>query len=129
MTLAQEAIDVAQSAVEDGYLHSAVNRLYYACFYIVSALLFAEGHVSSKHSGVRSLFNKHWIKTGRLPIEMSAFYRDLFNYRQQGDYDDFVDFAIDDVRAWHAQAQVFMRRIVEQLERLLSAVSGEDETP
>lgn len=79
--LAQEAMEVAGAALASGHLHSAVNRLYYACFYMVSALLFAEGHASSKHSGVRSLFNRHWTKTGRLPVEMSSFYRDLFNHR------------------------------------------------
>lgn len=64
--LARETLDVAKLALADGHLRSAVNRLYYACFYMVSALLFAEGHASSKHSGIRSLFNRHWIKTGRL---------------------------------------------------------------
>lgn len=101
MALARETLDVATLALADGHLRSTVNRLYYACFYIVSALLFAEGHASSKHSGIRSLFNRHWMKTGRLPAELSSFCRDLFNYRQQGDYDGFVDFACDDVRGWH----------------------------
>ena len=124
--LARETLDVAKLALADGHLRSAVNRLYYACFYMVSALLFAEGHASSKHSGIRSLFNRHWIKTGRLPVEMSSFYRDLFNHRQQGDYDDFVDFACDDVRAWYEQADAFVTGISEEIEKLLSAVPGGD---
>jgi hypothetical protein len=127
-TLAREAMDVAMSALKDGHLHSAVNRLYYACFYMVSALLFAEGHASSKHSGIRSLFNRYWIKTGRLPVEMSSFYRDLFNHRQQGDYDDFVDFTIDDVRAWREQADAFVAHISAEIERLLSTAAGGGET-
>jgi len=114
-------------ALTDGHLRSAVNRLYYACFYMVSALLFAEGLASSKHSGVRSLFNRHWIKTGRLPVEMSSFYRDLFNRRQQGDYDDFVDFAADDVQAWYEQANTFFTTISEEIEKLVSTTCGEDE--
>lgn len=124
--LARENLAVAKLALMDGHLCSAVNRLYYACFYMVSALLFMEGHASSKHSGIRSLFNRHWIKTGRLPVEMSSFYRDLFNRRQQGDYDDFVDFACDDVRAWYEQANAFVTRISEEIERLRSATLGED---
>lgn len=116
--LARETLDVAKLALADGHLRSAVNRMYYACFYMVSALLFAEGHASSKHSGIRSLFNRHWIKTGRLPVEMSSFYRDLFNDRQQGDYDDFVDFASDDVRSWYEQADVFVECILGEIEKL-----------
>ena len=124
--LARENLDVAKLALTGGHLRSAVNRLYYACFYMVSALLFAEGHASSKHSGIRSLFNRHWIKTGRLPVEMSSFYRDLFNHRQQGDYDDFVDFACDDVRAWYEQANAFATRIFGEIEKLLSAAHAGD---
>ncbi len=121
--LAQEALDVAMMALGDGHLHSTVNRLYYACFYMVSALLFAEGHASSKHSGVRSLFNRHWIKTGRLPVDMSVFYRDLFNLRQQGDYDDFVDFDEEEVTSWYAEAKTFVRRISAEIDSIIKADS------
>ncbi|HUW59741.1 MAG TPA: HEPN domain-containing protein [Candidatus Bathyarchaeia archaeon] len=124
--LAQENLDVAKLALTASHLRSAVNRLYYACFYMVSALLFAEGRTSSKHSGIRSLFNRHWIKTGRLPVEMSAFYRDLFNHRQQGDYDDFVEFACEDVQTWYEQANAFVTRISQEIEKLLSATPKED---
>lgn len=119
VNLAREDLEVAKWALETNHLPSAVNRLYYACFYMVSALLFAEGHKSTKHSGVRSLFNLHWIKTGRLPAEMSFFYRDLFNYRQRGDYDDFVTFAHLDVQTWYEQASAFVARLSEEIERLM----------
>lgn len=119
-SLAYETLDAAKLTLAGGHLRSAVNRLYYACFYAVSALLFAEGHASSKHSGVRSLFNQHWIRPGRLPAEMSSLYRDLFNYRQQGDYDDFVEFATEDVCAWYEQTAAFVARISEEIERRLN---------
>ncbi len=127
ISLAHEAMDVARASLVSGHLHSAVNRLYYGCFYVVTALLFAEGHSSSKHSGVRSLFNRHWIKTERLPKEMSRFYRDIFNCRQQGDYDDFIDFEKDEVQAWQEQADAFVARIGDEIETLLANEKrGED---
>ena len=43
---------------------AAVNRLYYACFYAVSALLETRDLASSKHSGVKALLHQHFIKTG-----------------------------------------------------------------
>jgi len=120
-SMAREALEVAKLALASGHLRSAVNRLYYACFYMVSALLFAEGHASPKHSGIRSLFNRHWIKPGRLPVELSLFYRDLFNRRQQGDYDDFVSFPYNEVQAWCQQADSFVARLSEEITRLLPA--------
>lgn len=43
---------MAELALGNGYLHGTVNRLYYACFYAVSALLLTEGFSSSRHSGI-----------------------------------------------------------------------------
>ncbi len=36
---AREALDEAKLLFEAGHLHTYVNRLYYACFYAMSALL------------------------------------------------------------------------------------------
>jgi len=58
---AEESLDEARLLLDAGHLNTAVNRLYYACFYAVSALLMSEGHGSAKHSGIRSLFDAHWV--------------------------------------------------------------------
>ena len=97
----KEALEVARLSLEYGYPRSAVNRIYYACFYVVSALLLTEGLHSAKHAGVRSLFDQHWIKPGRLPVKMSHFYRDLFKYRQQGDYQHLIDFSQEEIGRAH----------------------------
>ena len=114
-------------ALEAGRLHSAINRMYYACFYMVSALLRAEGHTSSKHTGIRALFIQHWIKPGRLPTQFSDCYRELFDLRHQGDYDDFAEFSLNEVRAWYDEAQSFLARIGEELDVLMAADAEEEE--
>lgn len=50
-------------------LLSTVNRIYYALFYQVSALLLTENLSSSKHSGIKSILNREFIKTGVIPEE------------------------------------------------------------
>jgi uncharacterized protein (UPF0332 family) len=89
---AQETLEEAAVLRDGGFLNAHVNRLYYACFYAVSALLLTEGKTSSKHSGVRALFNKEWVNQNRIPIERGRFYRRLYDSRQKGDYADFVQF-------------------------------------
>ncbi len=56
---------------------------------------------------------------------MSLLYRDFFKRRQQGDYDDFVDFADDDVRAWYEDACAFITRISGEIDKLLTALPEE----
>lgn len=108
---AHEAIEEAELLFGRGHLSTTVNRLYYACFYAVSALLLTEGESSTKHSGVRALFDRHWIKTGRLPVEMGRFYRSLFDQRHKGDYDDLATFDPAAVEAWLAEAKKFVDMI------------------
>ena len=94
----------------------AINRLYYACFYAVSAILIKDGLFSSKHTGVRSLFNRHYVKTGKIPKELAQIYNDLFERRQKGDYIDFVRFEESQVRPWISRAEKFVEYLASIVE-------------
>ena len=39
------------------------NRLYQACFYMVSALLLKNGFIPKTHAGTKNLFLKEFVKT------------------------------------------------------------------
>lgn len=121
----RDTLDEAAELLRAGYLYGAVNRLYYACFHAVSALLFAEGQVSSKHSGVRSLFNQHWIRTGRLSPEMGQLYRSLFDLRQDSDYGAIVSFERLDVEHWFDDASHFVQTVVEKARQMIGPIPEE----
>lgn len=59
---ADEALEEAVLLADNAKWNTCVNRLYYSCFYAVSALLAKDDLSSSKHTGVRSLFNLHYVK-------------------------------------------------------------------
>jgi uncharacterized protein (UPF0332 family) len=101
--------------LEAGHVNTCVNRLYYACFYALSALLLSEGKTATKHSGVRALFDQEWVKPGRVPVDIGRFYRKLFDSRHQSDYVDFVQFDEAEVRPWIERAT----EMVDLLESLL----------
>lgn len=54
MERAREALSEANLLLQAGHLNTYVNRLYYACFYAVSALLVIRGISTSKHAHLRS---------------------------------------------------------------------------
>jgi uncharacterized protein (UPF0332 family) len=118
---AKEALDEAVLLLQSGHANTYVNRLYYACFYAVSALLLAKGLASARHSGIRTLFHQHIVKPGLLSIPIGQTYDKFFDTRQKGDYADLVRFAVDDVRPWLAEARVFVDAvealILQQIER------------
>lgn len=72
--------------------NSAINRLYYAAFYAVSALILLENQSSFTHNGVKVSFSEHFIKPGILEVFYGKLYSQLFAWRQKGDYDDLFDF-------------------------------------
>lgn len=108
---AQETLEDARILAISERWNACVNRLYYACFYAVSALLIKEGYSSSKHTGVRSLFNLHFVKTGVVPKELARIYNDLFERRQESDYTDFITFKESQVQPLIPQAEEFVERI------------------
>lgn len=108
---AYESLDEAKILLERGHANTFVNRLYYACFYAVSALLLTKDLSSAKHSGVRSLFHQSFVKEGVINKELGQLYDKLFDNRQKGDYADMVRFDLDIVRNWYDEAEKFVRAI------------------
>ena len=56
-----------------GLWDNIANRLYYAAFHAVSALLINDGHPVGTHQGAVVMLHQHYIKTGILSKEDGAF--------------------------------------------------------
>lgn len=112
---ARESLEEAKLLLDRGYGNTFVNRLYYACFYAVSALLLTRGLSSAKHSGIRSLFHQNIVKSGLVDLESGQLYDRLFDNRQKSDYADLVRFDTDEVGDWYNEA----RRFVDALEDIV----------
>jgi uncharacterized protein (UPF0332 family)/predicted nucleotidyltransferase len=90
---AKSLLDEIKDHIERGYYNTAMNRMYYACFYAVSGLLLqSEIDGVKSHEGVRQKFSQHFILTGKFPKEWGRFYSILFNNRSAADYEDFKNF-------------------------------------
>jgi uncharacterized protein len=90
MEKSRESIKAARLMVDEKMLTIAMNRIYYAMFYAVQALLGKKAVAFSKHSQVKGYFNREFIKSGVLPIDMGRLYNKAFEYRQKFDYIDFA---------------------------------------
>ena len=95
---AKETLEVAQLLLKKHYWNSAANRLYYSAFYAVLALLAKMKVKSTTHSGAKSEFFRLFIKTGIFERKYGELFTDLFNKRQEGDYDDFTNFSGDEIK-------------------------------
>ncbi len=105
---AGEALASAELELNAGHTNFAVNRLYYACFYAVTALLLRDGKQFARHSAVKSEFGRTYIKPGRVDVKWNKFYQKLFDDRQEGDYIPTATFEASDVSTSLQQAREFI---------------------
>ena len=117
---AREALAEAVLLLDSGHTNTGVNRLYYACFYAVSALLLTKGLTATSHSGLRTLFHQHLIRPGLLPLDQGQLYDRLFDQRQRSDYADLVHFGISEGRAWYVEAQTFVDAVAMLIQQALT---------
>jgi len=105
---AKETLDEIKDIAALGYWRTAANRLYYACYYAVSALLVKHGYSTHTHSGVINLFGLHFVSNGIVSREQGKFYGKLFELRQTGDYSDLISIEADDVQSMLVPAKEFI---------------------
>ncbi|MCD6471995.1 HEPN domain-containing protein [Candidatus Aerophobetes bacterium] len=110
---AKETFEEAKIMFDNSKLFATVNRIYYAIFYESVALLLTKDLYSSKHSGIRSLFNREFVKAGVVGEKFGDFYNKMFEFRQRGDYEDFVEFNKEDIKTWLEKAEEFIKVIDE----------------
>jgi uncharacterized protein (UPF0332 family) len=105
---AHEALASAELELNAGHANFAVNRLYYACFYTVTALLLRDGKQFTKHSAIKSEFIRTYIKPGLVDVKWNKFYQKLFDDRQEGDYIPTAMFEASEVSTRIQQAHEFI---------------------
>lgn len=85
---AHTTLEQVKNIVPLGYWDMIANRLYYAAYYAVSALLLQDGYSVQTHHGIIQMLGLHYIKTGILGSEYGTLYGQLFSLHQTGDYGD-----------------------------------------
>jgi uncharacterized protein (UPF0332 family) len=76
--------------------------------------LIKRGHNIKTHNGVRTIFFKEYIATSIIEKDFGKLYSDLFDWRGEGDYADFVDYDKETVIPLLPKVQEFIE-IIEDL--------------
>jgi uncharacterized protein (UPF0332 family) len=85
---ADSTISEINNLIQFGYYNTAINRIFYACFYSVQALLLSIDLEPKSHKGVRTLFSLHFVKQNKVPKDLEDFYTRIFDERSFADYSD-----------------------------------------
>lgn len=108
---AHELLHDVDVLIENELWNSAVNRMYYACFHIVSALLILHNIEVKSHKGVRQAFGFHFVKEHLLTPECGRIFSKIYDKRQSSDYDDFKEFTKEEVENLYEQTLYLIKEV------------------
>ena len=112
---AMETMTEVNATMQLRFWRMAANRLYYACYYAASALFIKHGIATNSHRGVFNQLGLHFISKGIVSNENGKLLKRLFELRQTGDYEDWIDIQEQDVALLVEPAQKF----IQEMERLI----------
>ena len=95
-----------------GLWDNIANRLYYAAFHAVSALLIHDGHPVGTHQGAVVMLHQHYVKTGILSKEDGAFYSQLQTLREKSDYNCTYYATKEDTAPRIALTEAFIEKVI-----------------
>ncbi|MFH1096428.1 MAG: HEPN domain-containing protein [Candidatus Desantisbacteria bacterium] len=116
---AYDSLEEARILLKEGMSNRAViNRLYYAMYYAVLAILQEKQMGTSKHTGAISLFDKEFVKNGVFDKDLSKTLHRAFELRQKGDYIELIDIGQEDIEEILPKAVGFVKDVERYLEKI-----------
>jgi len=128
LSRAEETFEDAKILFKKGSYNSCINRIYYAMFYSVLSLLRTKDLMASKHSGVRAMFHREFVKSGIVPVEMGKFYDKMFINRGESDYEDFITFKKENVEKFLNKAEEFIKFHKKIIEEKINKYARDDDS-
>ena len=113
MEKAYRTFDDACLLSENGRWSSAANRLYYAVFHAVSALLIHDGHLVKSHKGAAVAFRKYYVATGVILQQQAMLFSKLEDLREESDYNCHYNVSADEVTSSLPSAKSLIDTIAE----------------
>lgn len=113
---AEELIEVAEYLHTGGYFESVANRIYYAEYTAVCALLHSKDLQAKTHKGAHALFSEHYFKTGILPSHLLTYYTNALSKRQDADYTFLYIVTEEEASKLIEEGKEFLQTIRNQFE-------------
>ncbi len=113
---ANMAVEQLEPLAQMKYWDLIANRLYYAVYNAVSALLISKQQMAQTHAGLMRVFNMHFVKEGLFSREEGRLYSQLFSLRQTGDYGDQFFLTEEDVLPLIAPTKEFVAKAISLIE-------------
>ena len=114
LDLALDTFDDAKFMAQYERYRGAMNRCYYAYYYLAKGILIPKGIVAKTHKGLNSEFSRVFIKTKEIPIEYGEYLGYLFRERQTADYEPDEEIGKEEVDKALQMVEEFINFVKEK---------------
>ncbi len=106
------ALNDASFSFNNDRLYNAQNRIYYAIFYIVTALSYKYEKTTSKHKNLLHWFNKKFIHEDKVfEPHFFTFYKKAYENRHKSDYEFTWKPDKDEISSDIKNADIFIKSV------------------
>ena len=113
-------MEQAVRTADMGYWDLVANRLYYAVFHAVNAMLLIDGIKTGTHKGTSIQFGKSYVLTGVFSLKDGILYGQLQTMRERADYQNVFTLDEEDGRKLIDSAEELRKRISDHITRKLA---------
>ena len=113
-------MEQAVRTADMGYWDLVANRLYYAGFHAVNAMLLIDGIKTGTHKGTSIQFGKSYVLTGVFSRKDGILYVQLQTMRERADYQNVFTLDEEDGRKLIDSAEELRKRISDHITRKLA---------
>ncbi len=117
-------MEQAMRTADLGYWDLVANRLYYAVFHAVNAMLLIDGIKTATHKGTSVQFGKSYVLTGVFSRQDGTLYGQLQTMRERADYQNVFLLEEEEGRALMASAEDLRKRICSYVEQKIADMHG-----
>lgn len=98
-----------------GHWNLVANRLYYALFYMIAALLLDKDIQFKSHAGAIRAVGLHFVSKGLLTPEEGALISRLQSMRSSGDYDDLFNWTEEKVDPMFMPTEALLEKMKQMI--------------
>jgi uncharacterized protein (UPF0332 family) len=114
LNLVLDTFDDAKFLAQNERYRGAINRCYYAYFYMAKGILASKGIIVKTHSGLNTEFNRVFVKTQIIPQNFGKYLNFLFTQRQTADYEPEEEIGKEEIDEALRMVEEFINFIKEK---------------
>jgi len=124
LKITRERLDAAKYLFDGGYYKDSVSRAYYSMYHAAMVILTLKDIKARGSSGVLRVFGMYMLQE----VDGGHYYASALKFakeeRKKGDYDIFAEIGEEEAEAIIGDAEKFMKRIEEMIEKIEEGATG-----